>query len=153
MENNSRWIKVALGAGVVGALAWVGTSFRSSRPMPALPHMTPDENAAVGRDTVLHVALGRLEVYATGDVDAHVALMSAVGRLMLINLSTTINLHRAEQHLLTVKRSLGKIRAVTLSRSANNIEVMEEFEEVAQVVQNACADKLFNLHQAFTLYK
>lgn len=153
MWNNPRWIKMAMGVGVVGALVMVGTSFRSTRQTPAFAQLTKLENAAVSQDPVLHVALGRMEVYGTGDEDAHGALMRAVGSVMSIVTATTAHLRRAEMDLLDVKRSISKLRAATLSRTANNRDVMEEFEEVAQMVQNACADKVFNLHQAFTLYK
>lgn len=153
MWNNPKWLKMAMGAGVVGTLFMVGTGLRSTRRSPAFEQLSQEENAAVSRDQVLHVALSRMGVYATGDEDAHAALMNAVGQLMVITKADTANLRAAEMNLLIVKRSISKLRAATLSRTACNQEVMEEFEEVAQAVQNACADKLFNLHQAFTIYK
>jgi hypothetical protein len=152
----NKWIRVGLGtAGVGGGMLLAGNLFRAhaSSQAPRFEQLSSTENAHLASDSVLHVALCRLESYASREPSVHTSLLKNVAEVMasLPTAPTTGTVRHAEQKVQMVKRCVGVLRKTTSTRSSNNVEVMEEFEELARTVLDACDDRLFNLHQAYVV--
>ena len=106
--------------------------------------------AAARRDTVLEVALSRMETYSIGHAHVFADLSSTIKKLMSMRapVSNCI-LRQAEKYVLASKRSLALLRKVVLTRPRHDAEVLAEFDEVANVISSACDNKLFNFHQEY----
>jgi hypothetical protein len=152
----NKWVKIAIGAGAVGGVVVLGTTLgrapHVSKQVPSFSQLSDVANAQLAADRVLHVALCRLESYASGDTSAYDKLMRSIAEVVGVsNTPTTEMLRRAEKNAHVVKRCIKLLRDATLKRTSNNVEVMEDFDELATVVLSAADDKLFNLHQAYQL--
>jgi len=150
----NKWVKLVIGAGTVGGLVMLGSGLartHASTHAPLFPELSPDANAALSGDKMLHVALCRLGSYSSGDPEAHTKLLKSVARVVATSPTPdTAELRYAEGHVQVVKRCMARLREATSTRTHNSTEVMEEFDELASAVLGVCDDKLFNLHQAYT---
>ncbi len=145
---------VLMGASMAVVALGSSAMHRLRAPAASFTELTSLQNATLAQNNALYNALVRVADYTLDNHNVHTDVLKAVAELMLIgdNNPSTILVRNAEVYVQVVKRRMKELRVITARRTRNNSSVMEEFDEVSHSVLGACDDKLFNLHQAYTVH-
>jgi hypothetical protein len=138
---------VLMGASMAVVALGSSAMHRLRAPAASFTELTSLQNATLAQNNALYNALVRVADYTLDNHNVHTDVLKAVAELMLIgdNNPSTILVRNAEVYV-------QELRVITARRTRNNSSVMEEFDEVSHSVLGACDDKLFNLHQAYTVH-
>ena len=145
--------KAVIGVGVAGLLLF-GATLAGRREPSTFDTLTKPENDILAASPELHAAAERLHAYTVLDgplVDAIV-----VECVQLAHLSSKPATHRSARNvdnsIRNITSRMGRLRKRVQGQSANNAQVLKEFDEVSDSLGGVCESQSFNMHQRISSF-
>jgi hypothetical protein len=141
--------KAAIGVGFAGMLLFGANLAASRRSRTEFKVLTPPENANLVSVPELHSALERLQVYSVLDTKTFNYLLVQCSILAYHSAQppNVANVRSVDNASIRINTYLRTLRERVKGQSTNHDKVMEEFDEVASAVKEACESQSFNIHQ------